>query len=47
MKKELIVELFQKFEQACYEFKGVECWSARELQYIFGLFKVGEFRQSD
>jgi hypothetical protein len=29
MKKELIHELFEKFEQACYVYKGVECWSAR------------------
>ncbi len=36
MKKELIVELFAQFENACYEYKGIECWSARELQTIFG-----------
>lgn len=35
MKKELIAELFEKFEQAAYEYKNVECWSARELQEIF------------
>jgi len=35
MKKELITELFDKFEQACYVFKDIECWSARELQQIF------------
>lgn len=35
MKKELITELLQKFEQAAYEFEGVECWSARELQKTF------------
>lgn len=35
MKKELIAELFSKFEQACYEYKEIECWSARELQEIF------------
>ncbi|MBC7650375.1 MAG: DNA damage-inducible protein D [Deinococcales bacterium] len=35
MKQELINELFIKFEQACYLFKDVECWSARELQVIF------------
>ena len=35
MKKELINELFEKFEHACYVFKGIECWSARELQEIF------------
>lgn len=36
MKKELITELFLQFEQACYNFKGIECWSARELQKILG-----------
>ncbi|MFN8307332.1 MAG: DNA damage-inducible protein D [Ferruginibacter sp.] len=35
MKKELIAELLQQFEAACYEIKGVECWSARELQEIY------------
>jgi len=35
MKKELIAELFQKFEQARHEYNEVECWSARELQEIF------------
>ncbi len=35
MKKELINELFEKFEHACYLCKEVECWSARELQEIF------------
>ena len=32
LKKELIIELFQKFEEAGYIYKGLECWSARELQ---------------
>ena len=36
MKKELIAELFLKFEQVCYDYKGIECWSARELQGILG-----------
>lgn len=36
MKKELVQELFDKFEQACYIYNGIECWSARELQSIFG-----------
>ncbi|OQP61238.1 damage-inducible protein D [Niastella vici] len=36
MKQEQIKELFEKFESACYEIKGVECWSARELQDILG-----------
>lgn len=36
MKKELGQELFDKFEQACYLYNGIECWSARELQSVFG-----------
>ena len=36
MKKELIDELFHKFEAACYRLEGIECWSARELQVILG-----------
>jgi DNA-damage-inducible protein D len=35
MKKEQIQELFSQFENACYDYKGIECWSARELQMIF------------
>ncbi len=35
MKKELIDELFMKFEHACNTFEEVEFWSARELQAIF------------
>jgi len=35
MKKELIAELFSQFENAVYDYKGIECWSARELQQIF------------
>ncbi len=36
MKKELISELFKKFEEACYDLDGLECWSAREMQEILG-----------
>ena len=43
MKSELILELFQKFEEACYIYKGIECWSARELQNIFGYTKWDNF----
>jgi len=35
MKNEIIRELFIKFEEACYDINGLECWSARELQEIF------------
>src|SRR6185312_10076290 len=35
MKKEQIQQLFEQFENARYDYNGVECWSARELQSIF------------
>jgi len=44
MKRELIHELFEKFEQACYVYKDVECWSARELQMILGYSKWSNFQ---
>lgn len=34
MKRELIAELFKKFENACHNLEGLECWSGRELQEI-------------
>ena len=43
MKKELIVELLQKFEETCYVYQGIECWSARELQVILGYNKWENF----
>ena len=43
MKKEQIQDLFEKFENACYTFQGVECWSARELQNILGYAKWENF----
>lgn len=44
MKKEYIAELFQKFENACYDFEGVDCWSARELQKILGYSQWRNFK---
>lgn len=35
MKKEMIAQLFVQFEDAAYDYKGIECWSARELQQVF------------
>jgi len=43
MQKELLDELFNKFEAACYHIDGVECWSARELQTILGYAKWQNF----
>ena len=34
MKKELIVKLRKTFEEAAFDYQGVECWSARELQNL-------------
>ena len=31
MQKELIAELFEKFEAASHLYNEIECWSAREL----------------
>lgn len=44
MKKELIKELFEKFENACYIYEGVECWSAREMQEILGYTQWRNFQ---
>jgi DNA-damage-inducible protein D len=43
LKKEVILELFEKFEQARYDYNGVECWSAREVQEILGYTKWVNF----
>jgi DNA-damage-inducible protein D len=43
MKKELISELFEKFEHACYLLEGVECWSDREMLSILGYSKRDNF----
>jgi hypothetical protein len=45
MKKELIAELFEKFEAACYLYKEIECWSARDLQTILGYTKWSNFQK--
>ena len=44
MKKEQISELFTMFEHACYDYNGIECWSAREVQDILGYSKWDNFR---
>lgn len=41
MKKDLISELFERFENACYDLDGLECWSGRELM---GIFNYSEWR---
>jgi DNA-damage-inducible protein D len=44
MKTENIAELFKKFEDACYDYEGVECWSARDLQEILGYTQWRNFK---
>lgn len=44
MKQELIAELFQRFEEACYLYDENECWSARDLQEILGYAKWDNFK---
>lgn len=43
MKKEQIQALFQQFENICYNYKNIECWSARELQQLLGYSKWENF----
>lgn len=43
MKKELIQELFLKFEKASYLYDNIECWSARDLQEILNYTKWDNF----
>jgi DNA-damage-inducible protein D len=43
MKKELINQLFERFEKACYTYNDIECWSARDLQEILGYTKWDNF----
>lgn len=45
MKKELITELWQRFEAASGTIEGVECWSARDLQEVFGYTSWQNFQQ--
>ena len=44
MKRDQIALLFQRFEAACYEYRGLECWSAREMQEILGYAKWDNFK---
>ncbi|ASW75376.2 damage-inducible protein D [Chryseobacterium piperi] len=43
MKKELIEELFIKFENASHLYNDIECWSARDLQEILNYTKWDNF----
>lgn len=43
MKTEEIKDLFVQFENIVCEYKGVECWSARDLQILLGYAKWEKF----
>jgi DNA-damage-inducible protein D len=43
MKSSEIKELFSRFENATSELDGIECWSARDLQLLFGYSKWENF----
>jgi DNA-damage-inducible protein D len=45
MKSEEIKQLFAQFETAADELEGVECWSARELQFLLGYSKWENFEK--
>lgn len=45
MKKEEILQLFEKFESAASLVEGVECWSARDLQLLLGYSKWENFQK--
>ncbi len=45
MKPELIAQLFQQFQDACYLYNDIECWSARDLQEILGYAKWDNFKR--
>ncbi|GMV34617.1 MAG: hypothetical protein DYG85_16140 [Chloroflexi bacterium CFX1] len=46
MKPELIVELFQTFEEACYLYNDIEWWSARDLQEVLGYTEWRNFKNA-
>lgn len=45
MKSEEIKNLFSQFEAAAIKYKGIECWSARELQELLGYSKWENFEK--
>ena len=45
MKQEQINQLFEEFENICYTYNDIECWSARELQSLLGYSKWENFEK--
>lgn len=46
MKESEIKDLFDQFETAAAEYKGIECWSARELQFLLGYTQWRNFENA-
>ena len=46
MKKEVITKLTKNFEESAFEYQGVECWSARELQVLLGYSQWRNFENA-
>lgn len=42
--KEYITDLFKKFQDACYDYNGIECWRARDSQNILGCSQWRNFK---
>jgi DNA-damage-inducible protein D len=45
MESSVITFLTKKFEDCAFEYEGVECWSARELQVILEYKKWEHFKE--
>ncbi len=45
MKSDQIAILIQKFEGIRYDYEGIECWSAREMQSLLGYSKWENFEK--
>jgi DNA-damage-inducible protein D len=43
MKTQEIKELFEQFEAVASEYEGIECWSARLMQFLLGYSKWENF----
>ncbi|MEI8129609.1 MAG: DNA damage-inducible protein D [bacterium] len=46
MEKEIITKLTKNFEESVFEYQGVECWSARELQVLLGYTQWRNFENA-
>lgn len=46
MKREIIKNLLDRFESACHDLRGTECWSGRELREILGYGSWQSFQKA-